>query len=112
MKELLLSTHSCHWEGMSEYLEDKVLLFPNIENPLLLNYIQWQIFSIPIDKSKIFNENLKRARQPIEVALDRHDEETRRKYWLRLNTSVSCLIYLLRQGLPFRDHDEFEESKK
>ena len=56
-------------------------------------------------------ENLRRPRQSIEVALDRHDEETRKKYRLRLNTSISCSRYLLRQGLPFRGHDESEESE-
>lgn len=56
-------------------------------------------------------ENLRRPRQSIEVALDRHDEETRKKYRLCLNTSISCSRYLLRQGLPFRGHDESEESE-
>jgi len=57
------------------------------------------------------NENLRRPRQSIEVALDRHDEEIRKKYRLCLNTSISCSRYLLCQGLPFRGHDESEESE-
>ena len=56
-------------------------------------------------------ENLRRPRQSIEVALDRHDEETRKKYRLRVNTSIRCSRYLLHQGLPFRGHDESEESE-
>jgi len=56
-------------------------------------------------------ENLRRSRQSIEVALDRHDEETRRKYRIRLDTSVSCSRYLLCQGLPFCGHDESEDSE-
>ena len=56
-------------------------------------------------------ENLRRPRQSIEVAFDRHDEETRRRYRLCLNISISCSRYLLRQGLPFRGHDESEESE-
>ena len=54
-------------------------------------------------------ENLRRPRQSIELAFDRHDEETRREYRLCLNTSISCSRYLLRQGLRFRGHDESEE---
>ena len=56
-------------------------------------------------------ENLRRPRQSIEVALDRHDEETRKKYQLRLNTSIRCSRYLLHQDLTFRGHDEPEESE-
>ena len=54
-------------------------------------------------------ENLMRSRQFIKVALDRHDEETRKKYRLRLDTFVSYTRYLLRQGSPFRGHDEYEQ---
>ena len=51
-------------------------------------------------------ENLRRPRQSIEVALDRHVEETRKKYRFHSNTSISCSRYLLCQGLPFHGHDE------
>ena len=56
-------------------------------------------------------ENLRRPRQSIEVALDRYDKETRKKYQLCMNTSISFSRYLLRQGLPFHGHDECEESE-
>jgi len=56
-------------------------------------------------------ETLGKSRQSIEVAFDRHSDETRRQYRFRLDTSVSCSIYLLRQGLPFRGHYESESSK-
>ena len=56
-------------------------------------------------------ENLRRPSQSIKVAFDKHDEETRRKFRLRLNTSVVCLRYLLPQCLTFRHHEKYEELK-
>lgn len=56
-------------------------------------------------------KNLRRPKQSIEVALDRHDEETRKKYRLHLNTSISCSRYVLCQALPFCGHDKSEESE-
>ena len=40
----------------------------------------------------------------------RHSNQTRSKYRARLQASVDCVRFLLRQGLAFRGHDESEES--
>jgi len=39
-------------------------------------------------KALRYYKNLRKPRQSIEVALDRHGEETRKKYRLRLNSSI------------------------
>lgn len=48
--------------------------------------------------------------QSIKQALHKQDDITKNEYRIRLNTSVNASRYLLRQGLPFRGHDETKES--
>lgn len=54
--------------------------------------------------------NLMKQSLHIGVALSRQSEQTRNIYRIRLIASVNCIRYLLRQGLAFQGHDEFESS--
>ena len=40
----------------------------------------------------------------------RHSNQTRSEYRARLQASIDCVRFLLRQRLAFRSHDESEES--
>ena len=40
----------------------------------------------------------------------RHSNQTKSEYRARLQASIDCVRFLLRQGLAFRGHDESEES--
>jgi hypothetical protein len=55
-------------------------------------------------------EDLMKQNQHIEVFIFKHSEKTRNMYRRRLTASLDCLRYLLRQGLPFRGHDESIDS--
>ncbi|CAN6572903.1 unnamed protein product [Malus baccata var. baccata] len=46
----------------------------------------------------------------IEVVVIKQSEEECMKYRLCLNASIDCTKFLLRQGLPFRGHDESDTS--
>jgi hypothetical protein len=48
--------------------------------------------------------------QHIEVVLSKQSETTRDLYRRRLTASLDCLHFLMKQGLPFRGHDEKIES--
>ncbi|XP_042065416.1 zinc finger MYM-type protein 1-like [Salvia splendens] len=49
-------------------------------------------------------------KKSILVSLDNVSDVIKREYDIRLRASISCLRYLLRQGLAFRGHRESEES--
>ncbi|XP_057803229.1 uncharacterized protein LOC131018527 [Salvia miltiorrhiza] len=49
-------------------------------------------------------------RKSILVSFDNANDLTQREYEIRLKASISCVRYLLRQGLAFRGHRESEES--
>lgn len=55
-------------------------------------------------------EALKNQDQHIQTILSNHTEVSRSEYRTRLNASVDCVRFLLRQGLAFRGHDESEHS--
>ncbi|PIN22669.1 hypothetical protein CDL12_04614 [Handroanthus impetiginosus] len=55
-------------------------------------------------------EDLMTQKQHIDVAFSKHSDKTRLEYRIQLGASVDCVRYLLHQGLPFRGHDESEES--
>ncbi|XP_048614637.1 zinc finger MYM-type protein 1-like [Brassica napus] len=55
-------------------------------------------------------ENLMRQGQSIKHALHKQDDITKNECRIRLNASIDVSRYLLRQGLPFRGHDESETS--
>ncbi|XP_021319823.1 uncharacterized protein LOC110436682 [Sorghum bicolor] len=48
--------------------------------------------------------------QHIDVVLHRQSEAAKRAYFTRLNGSIDTARLLLKQGLPFRGHDESKES--
>ncbi|XP_044958067.1 uncharacterized protein LOC123409163 [Hordeum vulgare subsp. vulgare] len=53
---------------------------------------------------------LLKQKQHIYVALNNQSNAERIAYYTRLNTSIDVSRVLLKQGLPFRGHDESEES--
>ncbi|XP_010678274.2 uncharacterized protein LOC104893834 [Beta vulgaris subsp. vulgaris] len=56
-------------------------------------------------------ENLKNIKASIEIAFNPpQTPQMKNDYKTRLKTSVICVRYLLRMGLPFRGHDESDES--
>ncbi|XP_050147382.1 uncharacterized protein LOC126622675 [Malus sylvestris] len=46
----------------------------------------------------------------IEMAVSKHSDQARKAYCTCLNASIKCTKFLLRQGLPFRGHDESATS--
>jgi len=54
-------------------------------------------------------EALMKQKQHINVAIIKSLDESKAKYQVRLDASVACNRFLLRQGLAFRGHNEFEE---
>ncbi|KAH7666046.1 Ribonuclease H-like protein [Dioscorea alata] len=55
-------------------------------------------------------QDLMNQNQNIQSILIKQGDQARSEYRTRLTASVDCLGFLLRQGLPFRGHDESEES--
>ncbi|XP_039142002.1 LOW QUALITY PROTEIN: zinc finger MYM-type protein 1-like [Dioscorea cayenensis subsp. rotundata] len=55
-------------------------------------------------------QDLMNQNQNIQSILIKQGDQARSEYRTRLTASVDCLRFLLRQGLPFRGHDESEES--
>ncbi|KAK2644136.1 hypothetical protein Ddye_019331 [Dipteronia dyeriana] len=55
-------------------------------------------------------EALLNQAQHIETIFSKHSDEARIQYRIRLNASVDCARFLLRQGLAFRGDKEYEES--
>ncbi|XP_073152995.1 uncharacterized protein [Henckelia pumila] len=48
--------------------------------------------------------------QHIETSLARSSEQNRQNYSIQLNAVIDCIRWLLAQGLPFRGHDESQNS--
>jgi hypothetical protein len=55
-------------------------------------------------------EVLLKQEQHIYVALNNQSNAMKNAYYTRLNASIDVVRVLLKQGLPFRGHDESEES--
>ncbi|XP_057798119.1 uncharacterized protein LOC131014237 [Salvia miltiorrhiza] len=55
-------------------------------------------------------EALKNQKQHIQYAFDKQTDQNRRDYRMRLNASIDCVRFLLRQGLAFRGDDESKTS--
>ena len=51
-----------------------------------------------------------KQKQHIYVALNNQSNVERNAYYTRLNASIDVTRVLLKQGLPFRGHDESDES--
>ncbi|KAL9665143.1 hypothetical protein QQ045_020554 [Rhodiola kirilowii] len=56
------------------------------------------------------SDDLMRQAQSIIVALHKQSDSTKNEHRIRLNVSIDVSRFLLQQGLPFRGHDESEES--
>ncbi|CAN0876386.1 Zinc finger MYM-type protein 1 [Linum grandiflorum] len=56
------------------------------------------------------SEALMQQSQSIQIALDKQSDKTKKDYRIRLEASVKCISWLLKHGLPFRGHDESEDS--
>ncbi|XP_059281308.1 uncharacterized protein LOC132035001 [Lycium ferocissimum] len=50
--------------------------------------------------------------QSILTCFDKEKEETKSKYRVRLNASIDVARFLLKEGMPFRGHDESETSAR
>ncbi|XP_074323836.1 uncharacterized protein LOC141660747 [Apium graveolens] len=51
-----------------------------------------------------------RQEQHIDVTLNRHSDQIKKEYRIRLGASIDCIRFLLRQGLALHGHDESDES--
>ena len=49
-------------------------------------------------------------KQHIETILSKQSNQVRSEYRIRLNSSVDCVRFLLRQGIAFRGHNESKNS--
>ncbi|XP_059301575.1 uncharacterized protein LOC132053521 [Lycium ferocissimum] len=56
--------------------------------------------------------DLKNQEKLILTSFDKHNEKDKNNYRVRLNASVDVTRFLLKQGMPFRGHDEGETSTK
>ncbi|CAN6568654.1 unnamed protein product [Malus baccata var. baccata] len=54
--------------------------------------------------------NLMNQATHIETVVSKHSDQARKAYRTCLNASIKCTKFLLRQGLPFRGHDESATS--
>ena len=57
------------------------------------------------------SEDLMKQKQSIESALTKQSDQAKIEYRIRLTASVDCIRFLLQQGLAFRGHDEYDDSK-
>ncbi|XP_061376189.1 uncharacterized protein LOC133318213 [Gastrolobium bilobum] len=57
-------------------------------------------------------QDLMKQNQHIDIAFSNISEQQRIDYRIRLKASLDCARYLLRNGQPFRGHDESESSNK
>ncbi|KAK9064773.1 hypothetical protein SSX86_016155 [Deinandra increscens subsp. villosa] len=55
-------------------------------------------------------EDLRKAEQSIHVAFEKQTDKQKKEYKIRLSTSIILIKALLKGGLPFRGHDESEDS--
>ena len=57
-------------------------------------------------------EALLNQKQQIATFFNKMSNQARIDYRIRLGATIDCARFLLQQGLPFRGHDETEDSKK
>lgn len=62
------------------------------------------------NKCKVACEDLMNRKKHIDIAFEKRNVQNEIDYRIRLSASVSCIRFLLRQGLAFRGHDESDES--
>ncbi|XP_019227153.1 PREDICTED: zinc finger MYM-type protein 1-like [Nicotiana attenuata] len=56
--------------------------------------------------------DLKNQGQSIITSFDKQSEKAKSEYRVRLNASIDVARYLLKEGMPFRGHDESETSTR
>ncbi|KAG7594755.1 hypothetical protein ISN45_Aa01g034900 [Arabidopsis thaliana x Arabidopsis arenosa] len=83
--------------------------FDTWKNPKRLTDHVGSVNSFHNNASKMA-DNLMRQGQSIVHAFYKQDDALKNEYKIRLNASIDVCRYLLRQGLPFRGHDESVES--
>ncbi|CAN6715960.1 unnamed protein product [Malus baccata var. baccata] len=64
------------------------------------------------NKAREAATNLMNQATHIETAVSKHSDQTRKAYRTCLIASIKCTKFLLRQGFPFRGHDESATSSK
>ncbi|KAK4259584.1 hypothetical protein QN277_005900 [Acacia crassicarpa] len=55
-------------------------------------------------------KNLMNQNQHIDIVMSNISDKAKQDYRIRLNGSIRCIRYLIRQGLAFRGHDETDAS--
>ncbi|KAF8393116.1 hypothetical protein HHK36_021357 [Tetracentron sinense] len=55
-------------------------------------------------------QDLMNQKQHIRTVMRKQSDQSRRDYRVRLNASIDCIRFILRQGLAFRGHGESEDS--
>ena len=55
-------------------------------------------------------ETFLNQKQHIETIMSKQSNQFRSEDRIHLNASIDCVRFLLRQGIAFRGHDEFENS--
>ena len=55
-------------------------------------------------------QDLLNSKQSIEANFFKQSDQARSEYRTRLNASIDCIRFLLRQGLAFHGHNEYENS--
>ncbi|XP_050119405.1 uncharacterized protein LOC126596788 [Malus sylvestris] len=62
------------------------------------------------NKAREAATNLMNQATHIEMVVSKHSDQARKSYRTCLNASIKCTKFLLRQGFPFRGHDESATS--
>ena len=62
------------------------------------------------DQARRNCDALLNEKQHIQSIFSNYSTQARRDYRIRLNASIDCVRFLLRQGLAFRGNNEYEES--
>ncbi|XP_022857852.1 zinc finger MYM-type protein 5-like [Olea europaea var. sylvestris] len=62
------------------------------------------------NQARVRYESFKNQRQSIQLCFIKQSHQARTEYRIRLNASIDCVRFLLRQGMAFHGHDESEDS--
>ena len=83
--------------------------FSNWKCPEKLKIHEGGINSSHHQASRMF-DNLLKSNQSIQSLYFKQTDQARIEYRTRLNASINCIRFLLRQGLAFHGHDESKDS--
>ncbi|XP_022859060.1 uncharacterized protein LOC111379858 [Olea europaea var. sylvestris] len=62
------------------------------------------------NQARVQYESFKNQGQSIQSCFFKQSHQARTEYQIRLNASIDYVRFLLRQGMAFRGHDEYEDS--